>query len=314
MLPKVLAFFLLIASLFSISNPDSNRPRLLGVAHVALLVSDMGQSRRFYQDFLGFQEPYQLNNADGSLSMTFIKVNDYQYIELFPGLKADQDRLHHLSFYTDNAEQARKYLGSSKIQVPANIAKGRIGNFSFNVKDPEGHTLEFTQYEPTGWSMREKGKFIGDQRVSSRILHVGILVGDVDKAMLFYSDVLGLQEFWRGNARNSTEVSWINMRLNGSEDYLEFMLYSELPPPDKRGTQHHICLEVPDIEKAHALLDASPYRKYYQRPLEIRVGVNRRRQLNLYDPDGTRVELMEPRTVDGKPAPASTSPLPRRPQ
>jgi lactoylglutathione lyase len=92
------------------------------------------------------------------------------------------------------------------------------------------------------------------------------------------------------------------------------MLYSELPPPDKRGTQHHICLEVPDIEKAHALLEANPHRKNYPRPLEVRVGVNRRRQLNLYDPDGTRIELMEPRTVDGKPAPSSTAPLPRRAQ
>ena len=45
-------------------------------------------------------------------------------------------------------------------------------------------------------------------------------------------------------------------------------------------------------------------------PLEIRTGVNRRQQLNLYDPDGTRIELMEPRTIDGQPAPASTSPLP----
>jgi hypothetical protein len=35
--------------------------------------------------------------------------------------------------------------------------------------------------------------------------------------------------------------------------------------------------------------------------------VNRKRQLNIYDPDGTRVELMEPTTIDGKPAPPSTA-------
>jgi lactoylglutathione lyase len=44
--------------------------------------------------------------------------------------------------------------------------------------------------------------------------------------------------------------------------------------------------------------------------LEVQTGVNRKRQLNVYDPDGTRVELMEPKTIDGQPAPASTAPPP----
>jgi len=48
----------------------------------------------------------------------------------------------------------------------------------------------------------------------------------------------------------------------------------------------------------------------YAREMEIRTGVNRRRQLNLFDPDGTRTELMEPRTVDGKPTPVSPAPPP----
>ena len=42
----------------------------------------------------------------------------------------------------------------------------------------------------------------------------------------------------------------------------------------------------------------------------MRVGRNGRRQINLYDPDGTRVEIMEPRTADGKPVPPSTAPAP----
>jgi lactoylglutathione lyase len=42
----------------------------------------------------------------------------------------------------------------------------------------------------------------------------------------------------------------------------------------------------------------------------VKVGVNRKRQANLFDPDGTRIELMEPTTIDGKPAPPSTAPPP----
>jgi catechol 2,3-dioxygenase-like lactoylglutathione lyase family enzyme len=103
------------------------------------------------------------------------------------------------------------------------------------------------------------------------------------------------------------------MKVPDGGDYVEFMLYGARPAPDARGTQHHICLEVPDLAKAQTLLEARPYRASYARPLEPRVGTNRKRQLNLYDPDGTRVELMEPGTVDGQPTPSSTAPPPRHP-
>ena len=66
---------------------------MLVVAHIALFVSDIEKSRAFYKDFLGFSEPFKLDKPDGSLSLTFIKVNDRQYIELFPGLQPGADRL-----------------------------------------------------------------------------------------------------------------------------------------------------------------------------------------------------------------------------
>ena len=314
---KGIACILLLAGLaFQWIGPAGaaapKRPRLLGVAHMALYVSDIARTRGFYHDFLGYQEPFDLKNADGSLSMTFFKVNEEQYIEIFPGLKPEQDRLNHISVRTDDAEGLRSYLAARGVKTPDQANKVRIGNTSFNVKDPDGHTVEFTQYEPAGWTRREQGKFLSDARISTRIMHLGILVGDANAAMAFYTDLLGVKEFWRGAANGSATASWINMRLPESDDYLEFMLYSELPAPTKRGSQHHICLEVPDIEKAKARLEANPYRKTYDRPLEIRTGINRRRQLNLYDPDGTRIELMEPRTVDGVPPASTTLPLPKK--
>ena len=39
---------------------------------------------------------------------------------------------------------------------------------------------------------------------------------------------------------------------------------------------------------------------------------NRKRQANLFDPDGTRSEVMEPNTIDGKPTPPSNAPPPRK--
>jgi catechol 2,3-dioxygenase-like lactoylglutathione lyase family enzyme len=293
-----------------VTAASQERPHLTGVAHMAILVRDIDATRGFYHDFLGFQEPYDLRNADGSLSMTFFKVNEDQYIEIFPTLRPGQDRLSHIAFQTDDAEALRAYLASRGVTVPDHANTVRIGNTSFNVTDPDGHTVEITQYEPGGWTRRERGRFLSNDAISRRIMHVGIIVGDALKAERFYSGVLGLKEFWRGSARDAPTVSWVNLRLPDSDDYVEFMLYSELPAPTRRGSLHHICLEVPDMDQALARLEASPYRAHYTRPLEIHTGINRRRQLNLFDPDGTRIELMEPGTVDGQPPPSSTLPLP----
>ena len=86
------------------------------------------------------------------------------------------------------------------------------------------------------------------------MLHLGVLVGDLDKATAFYRGVLGFQEFWRGSAANSETLSWVNMRTPDGPTYLEFMLHGKIPDADKRGTAHHICLMVPDVEKAVAFL------------------------------------------------------------
>ena len=290
------------------------RPKITGVAHIALAVHDVDKARVFYKDFLGFGEPFKLDNADGSLSLTFIKVNDRQYIELFPEKEANTDRLLHISIEVDDAEAMRAYLRSKGIKTPDKVGKGRIKNSNFNITDPDGHTVEIVQYEPDGFSVREKGKFMDQNpagpRISQRISHLGIIVGTLEPAMKFYGEVLGFKEIWRGS-KDGKVLSWVNMKVPEGNDYLEFMLYDQKPDLKSLGTLHHICLEVPDIEKSKAVLEARPARASHTRPLEIRTGVNRKRQMNLYDPDGTRSEVMEPKTVDGVPTPPSNAPPPR---
>jgi lactoylglutathione lyase len=289
---------------------EAARPHIPGVAHIALFAADFEKSRAFYRDFLGFEEPYSLSNPDGTPSMTFFKINERQYIELFPETAPKTDRLNHISFETDNAEGMRVYLASRGVPVPKQVSKGRIGNSNFNIKDPEGHTVEIVQYEPDGWTVRERGKHLPEARVSKNMMHVGIVVTAFDAEMKFYTDILGFREIWRGSS-SGTELSWVNLKVPDGDDYIELMLYKEAPAPDRRGTAHHLCLEVPDVAASVAQLEAKPSRKDYARTIETKTGINRKRQANLYDPDGTRTELMERATVDGKPTPSSTAPPPR---
>jgi catechol 2,3-dioxygenase-like lactoylglutathione lyase family enzyme len=307
---KWLAIFLLAPAHGALGS-DVKRPKILGVAHMAFYVSDLQKTRAFYRDFLGFEEPFSIKREDGTDRIAFIKVNDHQYIELFAEAPKQDGQLNHISFYTDDAHQMRDYLASRGVSVPEKVGKGKTGNFNYNIRDPDGHTVEIVEYQPDSWTAREEGKRMPGSRISSRILHVGVLVGSLEPAMKFYRDILGFGEFWRGSASGGV-LDWVNMRVPDGEDYLELMLYDKLPAPEKRGVKNHICLLVTDVQKAVAILNARPARKHYDKPIEIRIGTNRRRQANLFDPDGSRIELMEPKTIDGQPVSSSMAPAPRK--
>jgi catechol 2,3-dioxygenase-like lactoylglutathione lyase family enzyme len=285
------------------------RPPITGLSHIALFVHDMQKTRAFYKDFLGFAEPYSLTNKDGSLHLTWIKINERETIELFPEKEADIDRLYHIALETDDATAMRDYLAAHGVKVPEKVNKGKIGNANYFITDPDGHTVEIVQYEPDGWTMLNKGKFIPDTRISTNMAHLGILVANLAGAKSFYEGILGFKETWRGS-KTGAELSWVHEHVPDGQGFLELMLYSEFPAPDKLGKYHHLCLEVPDIEKAKATLAQRAARINYTKSLDIQTGINHKRQLNLYDPDGTRVELMEPGTVDGIAVPSSPAPPP----
>ena len=80
-----IAIFLLLSSVAMAARHEDEvkRPRILGISHMALFVSDLQKSRWFYEDFLGYAEPYNLKRDDGSVRIAFIKINEDQYIELF---------------------------------------------------------------------------------------------------------------------------------------------------------------------------------------------------------------------------------------
>ena len=60
---------ILFLSTFMATFPaDVKRPKVLGVAQMALNVGDVEKSRAFYKDFLGLSEPFWINRPDGSLA------------------------------------------------------------------------------------------------------------------------------------------------------------------------------------------------------------------------------------------------------
>jgi catechol 2,3-dioxygenase-like lactoylglutathione lyase family enzyme len=271
------------------------RPMITGIAHIAFQVSDLAKAREFYGELLGYEEPFQIRNQDGSLALTYFKVNERQYVEIFPGLPPDKDdRLLHIAFETTDLEALRVYLLSKGLKAPEKVNQGRDGNLNFTIADPDGHRVEFVQYREGSLHRKAKGRYVSSRRISDRILHVGVTVADQAAADKFYKDILGFSEIWRGG-RDEASLNWINMKVPEGTDYLEYMLITAAPTRQQLGTLHHVALLVPDIQKA---LETA--RERSGDPASVRspqVGRNRRWQLNLFDPDGSRAELMEPFTI-----------------
>ena len=287
------------------------RPRITGISHAAFYVSDMAKARAFYEDFLGFQSPYSIPRPKGG-DLVWIKINDRQSVELFPGSEVapDADRLYHIAIEVEDADAMLAYLrAKGVVGLPPATPVGKIGNKNFTIKDPAGNGVEIVQYMPEGWTVREKGKFLPDTRVAQRMSHVGVMTGELEASLKFYGEILGFKETWRGSSGGRT-LNWVNLRVPEGEDYVEFMLYDKYPTGDRLKTMHHICLEVSDAEKAGAILAARNYPAGSKPPTELKLGVNGKRQINYYDVDGTRVEIMEPGTYDGKPRPPSPAPPP----
>lgn len=270
------------------------RPPIVGVSHIGLRTDNLDASRKFYTGVLGFSEAFSLDDPPGKLLLTYFKVNDHQFIEVFPELKdAKEDRLSHIAFETTDAERLRAYMASRGWDVPAKLDPMLDGNRGFEAKDPDGHTVEFVQLMPGSIHSRDFGKHMPDTRISQRIIHVGVTVRDRAAADKFYRDILGFQETWHGGMKD-TETDWVDMRVPDGTDWLEYMLnVGDNPSPRLLGVMHHLALGVPSVSEAYKTLSKrDPGIK--EKP---QIGRDGKWQLNLYDPNLTRAELMEPKPV-----------------
>ena len=271
---------------------DVTRPPIVGVAHIALNTNDLAAVRHFYTDVLGFQEPFKETKPDGNPLFADFKVNDHQYIEIFPDLKTpDQLRLVDIAFETTNAEQLRAYLASKDVGVPEKVTKDRNGNLSFQVHDPENHVVEFVQYLPGSRESKDFGKFLSGKRVSDHIIHVGFVVKDRAAEDHFFKDILGFKFFWQGGMTD-TRADWIDMRVPDGPDWLEYMMNLRDESVHTLGVMNHFALGVPSTQAGYETVVSRGLT-----PDKPKIGRDGKWQLNLYDPNQTRVELMEPKPV-----------------
>lgn len=279
----------LVVSLLS-TDAKAQTPTVFGIAHIAFRASNLGNSREFHEKTLRFEMPFSLSGQGG---LAVFKVNDEQYIEVVQGDARSQGQLDHFAVYTDSLAQMRNYLLAKRVSVIHDIHEGRVGNPFFTISDPDGHQVEIVQYSETSLTGQSKGKFIPPVRISNHISHVGLLVRSESSAMKFYRDILGFREIARTSGENG-QPGRIDLQVPDGTDYIELIPFADLPSPSVMKAQNHLGLAVPDVQKAVAILQQRPPSGAESIPTKIETGGHLPRRANLFDPDGARIELMEP--------------------
>jgi hypothetical protein len=242
-------------------------PPLAGIAHVAIRVSDLTRSRDFYQK-LGFEEAFTLSK-DGVVTESFLKVNDRQFIEMYPQQQPSQPiGFMHVCFEGADLEALnRDYLARGLSPTP--VKRAGAGNLLFTLEGPEKQNIEYTQYMPGSLHSNDQGKHLGANRISTELVAFGLAVKDELAAGEFYGQKLGFQPLHR-----FFEPGLMALRLSGPSRQVV-----QITPA---GSACKIFFNVSDLGGAAARLNA------------LHLSVEKQPSvLTIQDPDGNRIVFVK---------------------
>ncbi len=284
MKPLFFAFAILLFCVATSASDPPKRPRIFGIDRVRIYVSDVAKTSELYAEILGVPKGGSGCRAV-SLACFTTDWGPKQAVEL-EAVPPPQPRnsVAKVVFATDNVIQMRRYLVAHGIAC-GSISEETDGTRHFELKDVEGNPLGFVQ--PSLGI--DDPPFFSRQQVGTRLIHTGFVVHDRAAEDHFYKDILGFHLYWQGG-RKDDETSWVNMQVPDGTDWIEYML-NVSPNADHHtlGVMNHIALGVPDIKAAREQLIKNGWKPGE----EPKIGRGGKWQLNVYDPDGTRVEFME---------------------
>jgi catechol 2,3-dioxygenase-like lactoylglutathione lyase family enzyme len=237
---------------------------LSGIAHAAFRVSDVAKTSLFYQK-LGFDQAFVFS-SDGKISQAFIKINDRQFIELYPLTPKDsQIGFMHLCFEGQNLIDLNAAYRQRGLN-PTEVKKAHAGNLLFTLVGPEHQNIEYTQYLPGSLHWNDRSKHLGKHRISKQLLAVNLAMQDPTAAETFYLDSLSF------HPRASNDKSYL-LLPGASGEAVEFSPGDDKTAPD-------IVLQVQSVPRAARMLR--------DRGFSVRVD---RDGVFVNDPDGIPIEF-----------------------
>jgi catechol 2,3-dioxygenase-like lactoylglutathione lyase family enzyme len=272
----------------AVVSAQQSRPAITGISHMCVYASDSAASDHFYSHILGATKGTDPQDPTG-IRYYFSPT---QFVEVLP-LPADHtiSRTECVAYNTADADGLRRYLAAKGVPGISEVQAGSDGSRWFKTKDPEGNEVQFLQ------SGKPPMIPAGAKPIGTRIIHVGYLVHSKSAEDKFYKDILGFRPYWFG-AMQPDRVDWVSQQVPEGHDWLEYMLVGDgsttpLTKVDQRelGVLNHFSIGVPNMEQAVTTLIGED--RLSPRHDGPQMGKDGKWQANLYDPDGTRVELME---------------------
>lgn len=126
-----------------------------GIGHVAIRVKEIARTLDFYCDRLGFTEMFRLDR-DGRLWLLYLRVNDSQFLEIFPDGEGDRAApreaigFHHLCLEVSDLDAAVAELAQAGVALTGAAKTGADGNRQAWIEDPDGHRIELMEMAPDG--------------------------------------------------------------------------------------------------------------------------------------------------------------------
>ena len=282
-MPKTL--LLALTAALTLPALAQSRPPITGISHMCVYAADPTASAAFYTHDLGATPGPDPQDPTGHR----FYFSPTQFVEVLP-LPAGHtlSRISCIAFSTPDAPALHTYLQTRG--VSSTLQTAADGTHWFKTTDPEGNTVQFLE-PPHSPALSNTSK------LSTRIIHVGFLVHSQAAEDPFYRTLLGFRPYWFG-AMQPAHRDWVSQQVPDGHDWLEYMLVGEGSdvPLDKvdaheLGVLNHFSLGVPNMEQAVTTLIAGD--RLSPRHDGPQMGKDGKWQANLYDPDGTRVELME---------------------
>lgn len=254
------------------AQAQSKASDLAGIAHVAFRVANLDKSRDFYK-MLGFEEAFAMDQG-GTPTQSFLKINDTQFIELYPKRQPSQPiGFMHVCFESTDVEALNRLYGSGGLS-PIPVRRAGAGNLLFTLEGPERQNIEYTQYMPGSKHWVDRGNHLGSNRISEQIYAVGIEMQELAPARTFYVEKLGF------TSEQSSDPKQIWLRLPGQSGQ-RVEIVQQAP-----GVAFQLFLSVADLNHAGVQL------KTLQIPF-----VKHKSMLSIEDPDGNLVVLVKARTA-----------------
>jgi len=266
----------------------SERPSITGVSHIALYAASVSATEHYYTHVLGALKAPDPENPKGARYF----FSEDQFVEVLPMPSgAGKNRLDHIAFTTSDAEQLRAYLGAKGWHVPPSVTADKSGTRRFDVFDPEGNRVQFVTAAKPLISSAPKNA------ISHHIIHVGLLIHDRTAEDAFYRGLLDFKPYWFGGMQD-TKVDWVSEQVPDGHDWMEYMVaggpgtgFPDSMSQQTLGVLNHFALGETSVESAFKSLQADNRLEGRHDPAP-KIGRDGKQQFNMYDPDGTRAELM----------------------